>query len=380
MTHHSIIIIGSGMAATTLVREFRKLDSDTDVLVITADHGDVYSKPMLSNAYAKNKTADELVSADATKFAEQNNVGIKTLTSVTAINADAKTISTKDENLSFDKLVLALGASPFKPPIDGNANEHILTVNDLDDYRVFQDKAKSANDIAIIGPGLIGCEFANDMISSGKKITIIGPDKWPMSSLLSEPVGRYLQSQLEEQGIQFELDKVVSKASYKDQFDLELSDGSTLTTDLVLSAIGLRSNISLAKNAGIECNRGIKTDQILQTNKADIYSLGDCAEVEGLVLPFVMPLMNCARALAKTLSGETTKVTYPAMPVMVKTPACPLVISPSSDSETTEITEGENGVKTLHKNANNQLIGFELSGEFTKEKQALAKELPTVLN
>jgi len=379
MTHHSIIIIGSGMAATTLVREFRKLDKDTDVLVITADSGEIYSKPMLSNAYAKNKSADDLVSADATKFSAQNNIVIKTNISVTSINADAKNISLDNESVSFDKLVLAVGASPFKPPIEGNANEHILTVNDLDDYRVFQDKAKTAQNIAIIGPGLIGCEFANDIISSGKNITIVGPDKWPMSTLLSEPVGRYLQAQLEAEGIQFELDKVVSHANFDGQFNLTLSDGSLLAVDLVLSAIGLRANIALAQEAGIECHRGIKTNRLLQTNRDGIYALGDCAEVELLVLPFVMPLMNGARALAKTLAGEATKVVYPAMPVMVKTPACPLVVSPSMDKTTIDIEASETGVKALHKDAEGNIIGFELSGEFVKLKQSLSKELPAVL-
>lgn len=366
------------MAATTLVREFRKLDKETDVLLITADQGEVYSKPMLSNAYAKGKSADDLVTADATKFAEQNNIQIKASSTVESIHADAKTLIVNGETLSFDKLILAVGASPFKPPVDGNANDRILTVNDLNDYREFQKLAESAKHIALIGPGLIGCEFANDIISSGKTITIIGPDKWPMSTILSEPVGTYLQSQLEKQGISFELNKTVSKAHYENDFNLELSDGTTLNADLVLSAIGLRSNISLAKASGIDCNRGIKTNQLLQTNKSDIYALGDCAEVESLVLPFVMPLMNGARALAKTLAGEETKVTYPAMPVMVKTPSCPLVVSPSS-SNNIEITEGENGVKALHKDDNGNLVGFELSGEFAKEKQALTKELPAVL-
>ncbi len=380
MIQHSIVIIGSGMAATTLVREFRKLDKDTDVLVITADNGDVYSKPMLSNAYAKGKSADDLVMADAAKFAEQNTVSIKNLSRVSSINTDAKTLVVNDETITFDKLVLAVGASPFKPPIEGNANDAILTVNDLDDYRAFQHKAKSAQHIAIIGPGLIGCEFANDIVSNDKKITIIGPDAWPMSNILSEPVGQYLQSQLEAQGIKFELNTTVSHAHYEDgNFELTLSNDTTLSTDLVLSAIGLRSNINLAQEAGIDCNRGIKTNQFLKTNKADIYALGDCAEVESLVLPFVMPLMNGARALAKTLNGEDTKVNYPAMPVMIKTPACPLVVSPSSDKSSIEIIEGDNGVKALHKDVNGDIVGFELSGEFSKEKQALTKQLPALL-
>lgn len=380
MTQHSIVIIGSGMAAATLVREFRKLNQETDVLMITADQGDMYSKPMLSNAYAKNKSADDLISADSDQFAQQNNVAIKTLAQVEAIDVESNTLSVNGDSIGYETLVLALGASPFKPPTQGNADDQIITVNTLDEYRLFQQRAEQAKNIAIIGPGLIGCEFANDLIGQDKSIRIIGPDPWPMSNLLSQPVGGYLQQQLENSGVIFELEKTVSEATFSDEkFHLTLSDDTKVEADLVLSAIGLRSNIALAQAAGIQVNRGIQTNQTLQTNIANVYALGDCAEVESLVLPYVMPLMNAARALAKTLNGEATKVTYPAMPVMVKTPACPLVISPPSDKSNSKVESTEQGVQVCYYDANEQLIGFELCGDAVKQKQSLSKLLPPVL-
>jgi len=109
---------------------------------------------------------------------------------------------------------------------------------------------------------------------------------------------------------------------------LTLDNGEQVEADVVLSAIGLRADNTLAQAAGLQLNRGIVVDRLLKTSCDGIYALGDCAEVEGQVLPFVMPIMHQARALAATLTGEATQVTYPAMPVLVKTTSYPVVVSP----------------------------------------------------
>jgi rubredoxin---NAD+ reductase len=97
---------------------------------------------------------------------------------------------------------------------------------------------------------------------------------------------------------------------------------------VVLSAVGLRPRIQLARDAGIATGMGIQVNRQLQTNLDSIYAIGDCAETDGLVLPYVMPIMQAARALAPILLGQAAALQYPAMPVMVKTPAYPIVVSP----------------------------------------------------
>jgi rubredoxin-NAD+ reductase len=161
-----------------------------------------------------------------------------------------------------------------------------------------------------------------------------------------------------------------------------LSDGSAVHADTVLSAIGLRPAVELAQQAGLTTHRGIVTDRYLQTSISGVYALGDCAEVEGLNLPYVMPIMSAARALAQTLAGQPTKVSYPAMPVVIKTPAHPVVVSPPARDATGswEVTQANNGVRALYQDGTGKLLGFALTGQFVTEKQALTRELPAILD
>ena len=166
-----------------------------------------------------------------------------------------------------------------------------------------------------------------------------------------------------------------------DKLVTELSDGTHLESDVVLAAIGLRPRIGIAKDAGLKTNRGIVTDQSLRTSADNVYALGDCAEVQGHVLPYVLPLMASARALAKTLAGEPTPVSYGVMPVTIKTPACPVVVCPvpeelEGDWDTEE--EG-NTVKALFRDRDGNLRGYALTGDAVKEKMKLNKELPALM-
>lgn len=180
-----------------------------------------------------------------------------------------------------------------------------------------------------MGAGLIGCEFANDLVSAGYEVHVIDISTQPLGRLLPAEGGRFLQDKLTAIGIKFHLKTITQRIDrVGDRLNLSFDDETQLEVDLVLSAVGLRPRIQLAKAASIEVNRGIVTDRYLQTRASYIYALGDCAEVEGKVLPFVMPISHASRALAATLNGTPTMLRYPAMPVLVKTPACPTIVSP----------------------------------------------------
>ena len=378
----SIVIIGTGLAGYTLAREIRKRDAQRPLCLITQDDGAFYSKPMLSNALSKHKTADELASADADKMRADLHAEILANTTVKTLDIVNRRVELDNgKTVDYGRLVLAVGAQVVTPPLQGDAVNQICTVNSLADYRQFRQRITGKQDIAIIGPGLIGCEFANDLVSAGYTVHVIGPDPWPLGRLLPARAGAAVQQALQTAGVHWHLQTAVQQVqAVADKVSLLLDNQQTLEVDVVLSAIGLRGNNALAQAAGLRLNRGIVVDRLLRASDPNVYALGDCAEVEGLVLPFVLPLMQQARALAATLCGEETAVHYPAMPVLVKTTSHPVVVSPppfdAQGAWEEQVMAG--GVKALFKSGTD-LLGFALTGSALSEKQALTKRLPMLL-
>lgn len=378
-----LVIIGTGIAGYTLAREFRRRDQETELLLITRDDGNSYSKPMLSNALSKNKQADELVMANPEKMATDLQAEVWNHTHVIKIDAEAHTLEVKrgsnKETVHYDQLVLANGANTINAPIEGDAAERVLSVNDLEDYRQFRNELEKGKRIVIIGAGMIGCEFANDLSHVDADISIVDLAPQALGFMMPEQAAALLQEKLTEQGVKWHLGNSVTHVEH-DQSALmvTLKDGTKITSDIVLSAIGLRPGLKLAEIAGLETERGIKVDRYMQTSDKDIYALGDCAQVDDLTLPFVMPLMTCARALAATLAGEETAVRYPAMPVALKTPCYPTVVCPVPRRIEGEwdVDINEQGVCGLFKDSAGNILGFVLMGERITEKTALAKQIP----
>jgi len=377
-----VVIIGTGLAGYNLAREFRKLDTQTPLLLITADDGRSYSKPLLSTGFAANKNADNLGMATAGAMAEQLNAEIRTHTRVTRLDPANRRVWIGNEPVSYRDLVLAWGAQTIQVPVAGDAADAVFPINDLHDYGRFRAAVAGKRRVLILGAGLIGCEFANDLLLGGHEVDLVAPSEQVMPGLLPLQAAQAVRRGLEGIGARFHLGATLQRLERSDDgLQAQLSDGNRLACDLVVSAVGLRPRTELAAEAGLEVKRGIVVDRLLQTSAAHVYALGDCAEVEGLNLLYVMPLMAGARALAKTLFGNPTFVSYGPMPVTVKTPACPVVVSlPALDSVGSWTVEAEgNDVKALYLGASGQLLGYALTGAAVQERLGLNKQLPPVL-
>lgn len=385
-----IVIIGSGMAGYTLAREFRKLNTEQALVMICADDAVNYAKPTLSNALVGNKAPEQIGLGDAEKMAAQLNLRIEKHTWVKQIDAENRELHIENQELTtiqpYSKLILAVGANPIRLAISGDASDDIHVVNSLTDYRTFRENLSKSADkrVVILGAGLIGCEFANDLQNTGHQATVIDLAPQPLGRLLPSHVAEAFKQNLEETGIHFVLGTTVEKVSkHAEQgYIVTLANGQNLVADVVLSAIGLQPNIGLAKDAEIETSRGVVTNTLMETNQADIYAIGDCAEVNGMLLPYVMPLMQQARALAKTLNGQSTSVHYPAMPVAVKTPAAPLTVLPAPlDVDVTwETEELDDGMIAKAFDSSATLRGFVLLGPTAgKQRLTLTKLVPDLI-
>ena len=419
-----IIIIGAGLAGWTTVREFRKLDRDTPVVVITADSGDFYAKPTLSNAFAQKKTPEQLVVTPAAKMAETQNVTLLAHTRVLSFDPYVKTVTTEKDgviqSVDFSSLVLATGAQPIRIPLAGDAAEQVLSVNSLDDFTSFFEALKSASSrrihclnsyennsvaggknvaslaakITIMGAGLIGCEFANDLINAGYQVSVVDPASRPLGALLPEAASEQLRQALQDLGVSWHFGTTVQAVNHtaiqtgkeaESALQVTLANGQTLVADVLLSAIGLRADTRLASVAGLACERGIQVDTALQTSAPNIYALGDSAQYASAgntTLPYVMPIMNAARALAQTLAetltGKKTDVVFPVMPVAVKTPALPLMIAPPVMGSKGQWTSTEPNVWQFN-NEQSVVTGFVLAGAQASKRAEMVKLLQAAL-
>jgi rubredoxin---NAD+ reductase len=381
-TQAPIVIIGSGLAGFNLIREIRKLDKTTPVTLVTQEPGYFYSKPMLSTAIASNKTAEQLVSTPAENMTEQLQIHILSKTSVTAINPAEQLLSTSGGPVPYSKLVLALGADQISLPLSGNAANEVLTVNDLEDYAAFRQAITGKKRVAIIGAGLIGCEFANDLVLGSYAVDVVDLAPHALGRLLPEAAAIALQEKLSAAGVRWHFGTTINAIERAgEQLSIKLQNGAVIECDVVLSAVGLKPRLDLAKATGIGTGIGIQVNRHLETNIKNIYSLGDCAEVNGMVLPYVMPIMQAARALAPNLLGQETLLSYPAMPVMVKTPALPTIVSPPAKNAegSWNVKTVDGGLEARYESSEGHLLGFALLGSATGQRAALTKELPAML-
>ena len=381
-----IVIIGSGLAGYLFAKEFRQHNKERPLTIITASDGRFYSKPLLSTALTKRQSPEALAMENANTMAEKLNAMIYTNSIVESVDAKQqlvffKNTEGKSQQVEYSDLVFACGANKIKPPLEGDGVSDIHSVNNIEDYETFREWVSDKKHIGILGAGLVGCEFANDLVNVGYQVTVIAPEHHPLANLVPEPIGQMLLGALAEKGVSWRLGHFAKRVDREgSHYRVILTDDSTVEVDGVMSAVGLRPHCALANSAGIKTNRGIMVDSQCRSNDSNIYAVGDCAEVNGELRLFVAPLLQCARILAKVLAGQDVSLQYSVMPIVIKTPACPVVaVPPPKNVEGKWHIEGEDGnLSALYKDSENRLRGFALVGNRVREKTELVGQLVEV--
>jgi len=364
-----LVIIGSGLAGYSVAREWRKLDTTTPLVIITQDSGDFYSKPLLSTAVTQEKTADALAMSTATDMAKTLHAEIITHTAVEKIDLKNKAVHVAEKAIAYSHLVLATGSTPFH--LKALEKAKAFSVNSLDHYRAFRAHLKPEHHVAIVGAGLVGTELAHDLSAKGYRVSAVAMENTPLRHFIPEALGKKLQEKLESLGVQYFLNTAVTQVEQHDnQQTLILENGKTIQCDVILSAVGIHAETHLAKAAGLAVSNGIHVNACLQTSDPFVYAVGDCVSQNNEIRHYIAPILHQSRALAKTLTGESTQVAYPVMPVVVKTPSLPIsfVLPKVFDREETD------NDKILYF-YEDKLVGFVVVGEANKERQALVAKL-----
>ncbi|EPL8208505.1 NADH:flavorubredoxin reductase NorW [Raoultella ornithinolytica] len=371
-----IVIIGSGFAARQLVKNIRKQDTHIPLTLIAADSMDEYNKPDLSHVVSRGQRADDLTLQTAGEFAEQYHLRLFPYTWVSDLDAAAKVVKSQDREWRYDKLVLATGAAPFIPPVPGH--ELMLTLNSQREYGAAQSQLHDAQRVLIVGGGLIGCELAMDFCRAGKAVTVVDNSASVLSALMPPEVSSRLQHRLTDMGVHLMLKtQLEGLEQTADGIRVSLDRQRSVTVDAVVAAAGLRPETALARHAGLMIRRGVVVNSRLQTSDPAIYALGDCAEINGSVLPFLQPILLSAMCLAKNLLSQANELALPPMLVKVKTPDLPLHMAGETqrDDLTWNLVAAKEGVVAKGVDAANQLRAFVVSEDRMKEAFALLKQL-----
>lgn len=358
-----LVIIGSGHAGYTLARAFRQLDTSTPVIILTQDGGEQYPKPQLSHGFGQQMAAEQLVQQHATAIAAELKIMVRPNTLVTAIDFDAKLVHAGAAQIPYSDLVLAVGAEPFVPAIRGDAAQDILTLNNLEQYRRYVAQLGRSERVLVIGGGLIGTEIAHD-IARHKQVTLVDIGSRLLERLVPEVVSQRLHRAMKQVTLRFgtAVDRIDRAAT---GYHVKLSNGESLAVDAVICAAGLKPRLELAAGlaTGLATGRGITVDRYLRTSQPNVYALGDCAEIEGQILPYLQPITLSARALASTLAGTPQPVRFGPLPVAVKTPHYPIQLAGVTHGPTLDwqISEGDDGLTALaHRDS--KLVGYVTTG------------------
>ena len=371
MSNAPVLVLGSGLAGWTVIKEFRKHDTQTPLMLVTADSGDAYPKPALSTAFAQNKLPAQLRNSVASEQAIALNLQLQAHTRATSVDLAKQQLHTDQGDVAYSRLVLAHGADPIRIPMQGDAADTVMSVNQLPDYQLLRDRLQPGMRVLIMGAGLIGCEFANDLGRAGFHVQVADPAARALSALLPEAASLQLQQALSALGVVWHLaDSVTSVNHHGGALQATLASGQTVATDVVLSAIGLRPQTGWLKDAGLSCDKGVLVNNLLRTNDPHVYALGDVAQyasANNRLLPYVMPIMTAARALGATLAGTPTEVVFPVMPVAVKTPDMPLLLALPAPGTAGEWQTAEQDVWKFMA-ATGECHGFVLAGKQTAQR------------
>ncbi|ESY78920.1 nitrite reductase [Mesorhizobium sp. LNHC221B00] len=301
-----LVIIGNGMAPGRMLEHLlEQAPGRYQVTIFNAEPRVNYDRIMLSPVLSGEKAYEEIIiHGDGWYIA--NDITLYKGHKIVAIDRTTKTV-TSDHGVTepYDKLVIATGSVPFIIPVPGHNLPGVLTYRDLDDVQAMMLAAQSRSKAVVIGGGLLGLEAAAGLSAQGMDVTVLHVMPTLMERQLDPAAGYLLQRAVEERGI-----KVVTKANTQaitgngKVEQVELADGTVIPATLVVMAVGIRPNAALAKEAGIAVNRGIVVDAGMRSNDPDIFALGECAEVNGMVYGLVAPLYEMARVAASQLAGD----------------------------------------------------------------------------
>ena len=306
MGKRKLVMIGNGMAGIRTLEELLKLTPELyDITVFGNEPYPNYNRIQLSTVLQGDTTVQDIIMNDW-QWYKDNNIELFTGEEIIKIDTEKKQVLSDNGRVTdYDECIFATGSRSFIIPFKGHDKEGVTGFRNIEDCEYMIESSKDYKKAVVIGGGLLGLEAARGLLNLGMEVKVVHLTPYLMEKQL-DPVGsKMLQQELEAQGMEFLMEKDTEEILGDDHVaGIRFKDGTEVETDLVVMAVGVRANISVAKDSGIEVNRAIVVNDFLETSVPNIYAVGECAEHRGNVYGLVAPLYEQGKVLADFLAGK----------------------------------------------------------------------------
>lgn len=346
------LIIGNGVAGTEAAMAIRKTDAQGDITIISASKRLFYYRPKLIDYIADETTVEKFTLYKEDHYAKNRITNILGTRIVSVDAAGKRVIDAEGKPYEYDRLLLATGADPVKPPIEGASLEGVFTLRGVDDADRITRHCAQQGDIVVIGGGLLGLETANSLRRFAKKITVVEYFGWLLPRQLDREGGDLLRAMLEKKGLSFALADSVSAIRGDGRVEsVTLKSGREVRAGAVIISAGIRGRNDLALSAGAAINKGIVVDDTMRTSVADIYAAGDPVEHNGCLYGIWPAARDQGRTAGLNMAGAQTPYSKTLMANMLKITGIDLYSAGDfnkDDAERYTCTAGDSYKKYLH--------------------------------
>ncbi|WP_166245259.1 nitrite reductase large subunit NirB [Paenibacillus turpanensis] len=305
MGKRKLVVIGNGMAGVRCVEEILSIDRNAfDITIFGKEPHPNYNRIMLSKVLQGDTSVHDITINDW-QWYKENGIHLYTNETISSIDTARKIVTAESgRTAEYDELIIATGSLPFMLPLPGANKAGVTAFRNIQDCETMVETSQKYKKAVVIGGGLLGLEAGRGLLNLGMKVDVVHIFDSIMERQLDPTAAKMLQLELERQGMNFLLEKHSEEIIGRSRVSgLRFKDGTMTEADLVVMAVGIRPNIQLAKDSGIETNRAIVVDDYMQTSVPGVYAVGECAEHRGLVYGLVAPLYEQGKVLAKTLCG-----------------------------------------------------------------------------
>lgn len=311
-----ILIVGGVAGGATAATRLRRLSEENEVIIF--EKGQYVSFANCGLPYHIGGTIhkrDALLLQTPESLNERYNLDVRVFSEVLTINTAEKKVTVKNlqtEEIyaeNYDKLLLSPGAEPIKPPFEGINSDKIYTLRNIPDMDKIVEKTKNAQNFVVVGGGFIGLEVAENLIEAGKSVKLVELGNQVMAPVDFD-IASFVHEKAKQKGLELLLNVGVEKFKDKGEtIEVFLNNGTSVETDAVILAIGVKPETKLAVEAGLEIGetRGILVNEFLQTSNPDIYAVGDAIEVahfinnKKVLIPLAWPANRQGRIVADNI-------------------------------------------------------------------------------